>query len=60
MLIGNLDLVEFDMEEIEMEEEIKQIAATTSSPPEIEVVEEEIEIEEEIEWDDVELEEDEK
>ena len=54
------DLIEFDMEEIEMEEEIKQITPPPPPPPEIEVVEEEIEIEEEIEWDDVELEEDEE
>ena len=50
------DLIEFDMEEIEMEEEIKQITPPPPPPPEIEVVEDEIEIEEEIEWDDVELE----
>ena len=54
------DLIEFDMEEIEMLEEIKQVTPPPPPPPEIEVVDDEIEIEEEIEWDDVELEEDEE
>ena len=62
--VGNADwesdLIEFDMEEIEMEEEIKQVTPPPPPPPEIEVVDDEIEIEEEIEWDDVELEEDEE
>ena len=40
------DLVEFDMEEIEMEEEIKEITPPPPPPPEIEVVEPDVEIEE--------------
>ena len=60
--VGNADwesdLIEFDMEEIEMEEEIKQVTPPPPPPPEIEMVDDEIEIEEEIEWNDVELEED--
>ena len=54
------DLVEFDMEDIEIEEEIIERTPPPPPPPEIEVVEEEIEIEEEIVWEEVELEEEEE